>query len=414
MEITFRTWRPGLSVALVVAAITAVAGSSAAIPTDANSDLGTVSSNTVLSYTLPAPFTVTMSTSGVAPDTSNGGITMNSASWWGGNTAGSISNMTTAYTPTSVKDATGLTVGWRSNQIPGASSNWPSVATPLYRSGDMTQVTFTFSQQVTNAVFHLNNLGGNSGQSGHDFTMFSDWTITSGQDMEMISGSATTNIALVGDTIRNKNTPQSLESKVAAGSAPFADSANGTGSGSFIVKGTYTTVTFSVGVSVALVNYVSGTPSYVSNVPEYVAVQWSAYTTTPPVPSPGTVSLPVGDTTVFPALSELVTPGGAPLDLSTACLVDPATDACGLTVTIPGEGTFTLDPATGVVTYRSVSGATTGAKTPVTYRISDTSGQTAEGTLTPTVQAASAGNPSAPGSPTTTTPTTTRRPNFTG
>ena len=177
--------------------LTVVATSSGAVPTDANSDLGTPS-GTSLSYTAPTPLTVTISSSGgFAPDFASGAQSMNSTGWWGGATSGSISNMTTAYTPTSVKDATGLTVGWWSDELPGAAAAWPSVGTPIYRENALSEITFTFSRPVTNAVMHLHNLGGNKTQTGHDYTMFSDWKITSGQTLEMLSGSATTNITSV-------------------------------------------------------------------------------------------------------------------------------------------------------------------------------------------------------------------------
>jgi len=272
-----------VGVALAVIAISVIPGE--AVPTDANSALG-VPSGTTLSYTLPEPFTVTMTQSGVPADFTSGPQSMNSASWWGGDTAASIANMSTAYTPTSVTSANGLTAGWWNQYLPGVVANWPSAGTPSYNVPAMTTITFTFSKPVTDAVLHLNNLGGRRGDTGFDYTLFSDWTITSGQTLEMLSGSATTNIMLDGNTIRNKNTPQSLESKVAAGSAPFPANANGTGSGSFVVHGTYSAVTFSVGLTLAVVNYVSGTPSDCGNncVPEYVAVQWSAYKERPPVP----------------------------------------------------------------------------------------------------------------------------------
>jgi LPXTG-motif cell wall-anchored protein len=46
-----------------------------------------------------------------------------------------------------------------------------------------------------------------------------------------------------------------------------------------------------------------------------------------------------------------------------------------------------LDPITGVVTFTAESGAQVGQQTPVTYRVLDADGFTAEGTLTPTILA---------------------------
>ena len=67
------------------------------------------------------------------------------------------------------------------------------------------------------------------------------------------------------------------------------------------------------------------------------------------------------------------------------CLVDPATTLCGTTVNIPGEGTWTIDQTTGVVTFTASSSIPSGTRTPVTYRITDVIGQTATSTLTPVV-----------------------------
>ena len=67
------------------------------------------------------------------------------------------------------------------------------------------------------------------------------------------------------------------------------------------------------------------------------------------------------------------------------CLVDPATTLCGTTVNISGEGTWTIDQTTGVVTFTASSSIPSGTRTPVTYRITDVIGQTTTSTLTPVV-----------------------------
>ena len=54
-------------------------------------------------------------------------------------------------------------------------------------------------------------------------------------------------------------------------------------------------------------------------------------------------------------------------------------------MTINGQGTFTLDPATGVVAYVADPGVTQGTKASITYRVTDVAGQTATSTLTPIV-----------------------------
>jgi len=110
-----------------------------------------------------------------------------------------------------------------------------------------------------------------------------------------------------------------------------------------------------------------------------------------PVASPGTVSLIAGGTKDFApifgtnALAAKTT-GGPDLTNSTVCIVDPATTLCGTTaVTIANEGTFTLNPTTGVVTYTALSTATFGAKTAISYKITDALNVTVTSTLTPSI-----------------------------
>jgi CshA-type fibril repeat protein len=111
-----------------------------------------------------------------------------------------------------------------------------------------------------------------------------------------------------------------------------------------------------------------------------------------PVASPGTVSLIAGGTEEFDpifgtgALAAKAA-GGPDLTNSTVCIVDPATPTvCGTTsVTIAGEGTFTLDTATGIVTYTALSTATSGAKTAISYKITDALNVTVTSTLTPSI-----------------------------
>jgi CshA-type fibril repeat protein len=110
-----------------------------------------------------------------------------------------------------------------------------------------------------------------------------------------------------------------------------------------------------------------------------------------PVASPGTVSLIAGGTKDFApifgtnALAAKAT-GGPDLTNSTVCIVDPATTLCGTSpVTIANEGTFTLNPTTGVVTYTALSTATSGTKTAISYKITDALNVTVTSTLTPSI-----------------------------
>jgi uncharacterized repeat protein (TIGR02059 family) len=114
-------------------------------------------------------------------------------------------------------------------------------------------------------------------------------------------------------------------------------------------------------------------------------------TPAPPVATPETLSVLPGGTISFTTItgtSGLAT--GTGLQTSGAgatCLYTPNTTTCDAdnVVTISGEGTFTLDPATGIVTYDADPGVTQGTKTSITYRVTDVAGQTATSTLTPIV-----------------------------
>jgi len=58
------------------------------------------------------------------------------------------------------------------------------------------------------------------------------------------------------------------------------------------------------------------------------------------------------------------------------------------TVTVVGEGTFVLDPATGVVTFTADPDAIAGTKTSITYQVTDILGRSATSTLTPIIPSA--------------------------
>jgi CshA-type fibril repeat protein len=128
-------------------------------------------------------------------------------------------------------------------------------------------------------------------------------------------------------------------------------------------------------------------------------------TTTPPVSQSDAVTLQAGGTATFRSIfgtNALVAPasGGPNLRPETACLVDPVDNTCGVSLSIDGEGTYSLDPVTGVVTFTALPDAQIGQRTTVTYRITDADGFTAQGTFTPTIrpQANSQPSPSDPGS----------------
>ena len=112
----------------------------------------------------------------------------------------------------------------------------------------------------------------------------------------------------------------------------------------------------------------------------------------PPVATPGTVSLIAGGTESFSpifgssGLARKAT-GGPDLTTTTVCIIGPVMGVCDPdnVILVPGQGTFTLNPVTGVVTYVSDVAATSGVKTEVTYSITDALGVTVTSTLTPTI-----------------------------
>jgi CshA-type fibril repeat protein len=77
----------------------------------------------------------------------------------------------------------------------------------------------------------------------------------------------------------------------------------------------------------------------------------------------------------------------APFDTAITCLLIPGTTTCDAdgVVYIKGEGTYTLDIATGIVTYKADDDAAPGTKTSITYQVTDIFGNTATSTLTPKI-----------------------------
>ncbi|MGL5810794.1 MAG: CshA/CshB family fibrillar adhesin-related protein, partial [Nocardioides sp.] len=104
----------------------------------------------------------------------------------------------------------------------------------------------------------------------------------------------------------------------------------------------------------------------------------------PPTATADTGTTPQNvDVTVDPLANDTPADGGPALDPASVKLLDPATDTYGTTVTIPGEGTYTVNPD-GSVTFTPEPGFT-GAAAPVTYQVADTDGGTDTATVTVTV-----------------------------
>jgi CshA-type fibril repeat protein len=110
-----------------------------------------------------------------------------------------------------------------------------------------------------------------------------------------------------------------------------------------------------------------------------------------PVATPETKLLLPGSSVAFTTItgaSGLATGTGLATTGATAtCLFTPSTTTCDAdnSVTITGEGTYVLDPATGIVTFTALSSALSGTKASITYRVTDIVGQTATSTLTPII-----------------------------
>jgi CshA-type fibril repeat protein len=110
-----------------------------------------------------------------------------------------------------------------------------------------------------------------------------------------------------------------------------------------------------------------------------------------PVATPETKLVLPGATITFTPItgtSGLASGSGLATSGPTAtCLFTPGTTTCDAdnSITIVGEGTWTLDPATGIVTFTASASIMPGTKTPITYRVTDALGQTATSTLTPIV-----------------------------
>ena len=97
--------------------------------------------------------------------------------------------------------------------------------------------------------------------------------------------------------------------------------------------------------------------------------------TAPPMTSGGSEGTPQSPQTTVPV------PTGGVVELLDGDQ-NPVTS-----VTVPGEGTYSVDPVTGTLTFTPVPGFT-GPATPVTYRVTDAYGQTADGTYAAQVAAA--------------------------
>lgn len=77
-------------------------------------------------------------------------------------------------------------------------------------------------------------------------------------------------------------------------------------------------------------------------------------------------------------------PGENPFDPSTVRLIDPETNTPTTQVVVPGQGTWTVDTETGLVTF--VPEPEFSGDASITYEVTDTAGNTVTETITVTVE----------------------------
>jgi CshA-type fibril repeat protein len=108
----------------------------------------------------------------------------------------------------------------------------------------------------------------------------------------------------------------------------------------------------------------------------------------PPSATPQTKSVIPGGSVSFTTVTGAGGLGsGTNLNASATCLLVPGTSTCDAdgVVAIAGEGTYTLDVSTGVVTYVAAANAVQGTRSSISYRITDGNGFKATSTLTPII-----------------------------
>jgi CshA-type fibril repeat protein len=173
-------------------------------------------------------------------------------------------------------------------------------------------------------------------------------------------------------------------------------------------EGTYTVNTTTGVVTFVPVSTFTGTATPIKYVIADSTGQKAAATITPTVVAPATgPSAEPESKTVLPGntVSFTTVTGAGGLGSGTGlvtsganatCLFNTGTTTCAgtttdsygnrySTVTVTGEGTYTLNLASGVVSFAAAANVTPGQKTPITYRITDASGLKATSTLTPIV-----------------------------
>jgi hypothetical protein len=208
--------------------------------------------------------------------------------WWGGTGDYKLAG-DPVFTPSDIADGTALMVLWRSNGHPGFCDVTDMEANEVLPCPTPTTVTLTFDREVSGVVLHLQNLGGvasNTDSNGvvvGGRSLYSSWTLTSGQDMRLLSRGGNIQLSGAGtiiETIQPSGTGitdvKEVWSALDLAPQPGRDYF-GTGSGSFRVNGSFTSLTFNV--DLFLFSPIAATKGVALNAPEGVGLQVSFVST---------------------------------------------------------------------------------------------------------------------------------------
>jgi CshA-type fibril repeat protein len=100
-------------------------------------------------------------------------------------------------------------------------------------------------------------------------------------------------------------------------------------------------------------------------------------TTRDPIAEPDFATTPKGTPVLLPLFGNDAASPGASLVPSSVRIQDPASGTWGTRVTVPGEGTYVVDPTSGAITFTPLP-SFTGKTKPLPYRVTDTTGKTAD------------------------------------
>lgn len=346
---------------------------------------------------MPAVPVATPETKSVIPGGTIAFTTLTGASGLGTSGVGFNTAVTCLITPASSPDACDsdgvVTVaGVGTYTLDKTTGVVALVADPAATAGTKTalkyQVTDTFGQKATSTltpVVPVAPVAVNDTPTG---------AYDTNQTISVLTNDAVTAPAtLVASTVKlcattsTPNTSCTLNSLTVANEGTYTANANGTVTFDPLP-------TFKGTVSTSVKYVVADSTGQVTNATITPTVTAPAA----PVATPQGKSVNPGETVAFTTLtgpSGLAT-SAAGFNTSATCLITPASspaacDADGI-VTIAGQGTYTLDQSTGIVSYAADPAATVGAKTAITYQVTDITGQKVTSTLTPTVPPAPIAN----------------------